>query len=342
MFDGLYPDPAEPGGVERPRLPEIYLVGAPPVPRTRSGWRLRLGRWLTSLPFHLMLFLVTVTTTLIVGAHIAMNFRLGLQPFDWELPGSFFGSLWHHPARLLWGTPFSFTLLGILLAHELGHYFTCRAYGIRASYPYFVPAPTLIGTLGAFILIKSRFTTRRSLFDVGISGPLAGFVLAIPALVVGVLQSRLIPAPFVAAATRDTIVLGNPLALTLLARAFHPGIRPGSLLLSPVACAAWVGLVATALNLLPAGQLDGGHIVYALFGRGHKLVSRGLWLALLPLGWFCWQGWFVWTVLLLVLRLRHPSVLYEEPSIGPRRKILAVAALVVLVLSFVPAPFMAR
>jgi len=342
MSDGLYPDPAEPGGVERPRLPEIYFVEAPPVPRARSGWRLRLGRCLTSLPFHLLLLLLTVASTIIVGAHITMNFRLGLQPFDWELPGSFFGSLWEHPAWLLWGMPFSFTLLGILLAHELGHYFTCRAYGIRATYPYFVPAPTLIGTLGAFILIKSRFTTRRSLFDVGISGPLAGFVLAVPALVAGVLQSRLIPAPFIAATTRDTIVLGNSLALTLLAHAFHPGMRPGSLLLSPVACAAWVGLVATALNLLPAGQLDGGHIVYALFGRGHKLVSRGLWLALLPLGWFCWQGWFVWCALLLVLRLRHPSLLYEEPSIGRGRKVLAVAALLILVLSFVPAPFVTR
>jgi len=338
MGDRLYPDPAEPGVVERPRLPEIYFVDAPVA---RSRWRLLLRRWLTSLPFHVLLLLLTVVTTLIVGAHITMNFKLGLQPFDWELPGSFFGSLWRHPARLLWGTPFSFTLLGILLAHELGHYFTCRAYGIRASYPYFVPAPTLIGTLGAFILIKSRFTTRRSLFDVGISGPLAGFVLAVPALVVGVLQSKLIPAPFIAATTRDTIVLGNPLALKLLAHAFHPGIRPGALLLSPVACAAWVGLVATALNLLPAGQLDGGHIVYALFGRGHKLVSRGLWLSLLPLGVF-WRGWLVWAALLLFLRLRHPNVLYEEPSIGRSRKILAVAALVVLVLSFVPAPFVTR
>ena len=223
MSDGLYPpEPAEPGVVERPHLPEIFILEAPPVPRTRSGWRRMLGGWLTSLPFHVLLFLLTVATTLIVGAHIAMNFRLGLQPFDWELLGSFFGSLGRHPARLLWGTPFSFTLLSILLAHELGHYFTCRAYGIRASYPYFVPAPTLIGTLGAFILIKSRFTTRRSLFDVGISGPLAGFVVAIPALVVGVLQSRLIPTPLIPASTSGTIVLGNPLALTVLAHAFHP------------------------------------------------------------------------------------------------------------------------
>jgi membrane-associated protease RseP (regulator of RpoE activity) len=342
MSDGLYPDPAGPGGFERPRLGEIYIVEAPPRIHHRRRWRQMLGRWLTSLPFHLLLFLATLATTLIVGAHIATNFKLGLQPFDWELPGSFFDSLWQHPARLLWGAPFSFTLLGILLAHELGHYFTCRAYGIQASYPYFVPAPTLIGTMGAFILIKSRFTTRRSLFDVGISGPLAGFVLVVPTLVVGVLQSRLIPAPLIAATTRDTIALGNPLALTLLARAFHPGIRPGALLLSPVACAAWVGLVATALNLLPVGQLDGGHIVYALFGRRHKLVSRGLWLVLLPLGLFCWQGWFVWAGLLLLLRLRHPSVLYEEPSIGRGRGILAVAALVVLVLSFVPTPFVTR
>lgn len=328
--------------MEDPFLSEIFPFGAPPLARPRSRWRVMLGRWVTSLPFHVLLLLLTVATTLIVGSHIAMNFRLGLQPFDWDLPGSFFTVFWRHPARCLWGAPFSFTLLAILLAHELGHYFTCRAYGIRASYPYFVPAPTLIGTMGAFILIKSRFTTRRSLFDVGISGPLAGFVLAIPALVIGVAQSKLIPTPLIPAATSGTIVLGNPLALTILAHVFHPGIRPGALLLSPVACAAWVGLVATALNLLPAGQLDGGHIVYALFGRGHKLVSRGLWLGLLPLGAFYWQGWFVWAALLLLLRLRHPYLLYEEPSIGRGRKVLAVAALAVLILSFIPAPFATR
>jgi len=159
---------------------------------------------------------------------------------------------------------------------------------------------------------------------------------------VGVLGSRPISPEAIAATTHGTIVLGNPLALTLLGRALHPGIRPGALLLSPVACAAWVGLMATALNLLPAGQLDGGHIVYALFGRGHKLVSRGLWLALLPLGAFCWQGWFVWAALLFLLRLRHPNVLYAEPSIGRGRKILAAAALAILVLSFIPAPFVSR
>jgi membrane-associated protease RseP (regulator of RpoE activity) len=340
MSDGL--SPVRPSGLEPPSFCAVYMVGAPPVPQARSRWRRLLGRWLTSLPFHLLLFLSTVATTLFVGAHIAGNYALGLEPFDWELSGSFLTGAWHQPARLLLGLPFSFTLLSILLAHELGHYFTCRYYGIRASYPYFIPAPTLIGTMGAFIQIKSPFVTRRALFDVGISGPLAGFVLAVPALVVGVLQSKPIPGPMLGATTGGTIMLGTPLAITLLAHWFHPGVHPNALLLSPVACAAWVGLFATALNLLPAGQLDGGHIVYALFGSKHKAVSRGLWLALVPLGIFCWKGWIIWAVLLLLIRLRHPAVLYAEESIGRRRKVLAAIALAVFLLSFVPTPFAVR
>src|ERR1700704_4786800 len=145
--------------------------------------------------------------------------------------------LLHDPQVLLTGVPFAFTLLGILLAHELGHYFACRYYGISASYPYFIPAPTLIGTLGAFIRIRSPIYNRKALFDVGLAGPVVGFLFAIPALAIAVLYSKVIPF-----SERDaTIVFGHPLALRFLTAILRPGMRPGDLLLHPVGRAAWVG-----------------------------------------------------------------------------------------------------
>ena len=210
------------------------------------------------------------------------------------------------------GAPFSFTLLSILLAHELGHYFTCRHYGIRATYPYFIPAPTLIGTLGAFIRIKSPIVNRRELFDVGISGPLAGFVLAIPALIVATFLAK----GTMPTATPDSISLGSPMAVILLAKLFRSGINPAEIILHPVGCAAWVGFFATALNLLPVGQLDGGHILYAVLGDKYRNISRGFFLVLLPLGYFCWYGWMAWAVILFFLGLRHPTVVEPIEPLG--------------------------
>jgi len=301
-----------------------------PLPRRR--------RWYTSLPFHLLLFALTILTTLIVGAHIALNYARGLPSFDWEISGAFFSGLLRNPSRLELGMPFSFVLLAILLAHELGHYLTCRHYGIDVTYPYFIPAPTLIGTLGAFIRIKSPIVTRRALFDVGISGPLVGFVVAVPALALAVLYSKGASPAIVP----DTITLGNPLTLTLLARLLRPGIDPAGITLHPVGCAAWVGLFATTLNLLPAGQLDGGHILYAVLGDKHKTVSRWLFLALVPMGVFCWAGWMVWAGLLLVLGLRHPRVVFPFEPLNTGRKILAVVAALVFALTFIPTPFLIR
>jgi membrane-associated protease RseP (regulator of RpoE activity) len=291
-------------------------------------------RWFHSLWFHAGLFLLTVLTTLIVGSHIAQNYAQNLPAFDWDLSWSFFRNLAHHPDQLLLGAPFSFTMLSILLAHELGHYFTCRHYRIDATYPYFIAAPTLIGTLGAFIHIKSPFVNRRELFDVGISGPIAGFVLAIPAIIVAIFLSR----GTMPAATPDSISLGSPLAVTLLTKLLRSGVNPTEVIINPVGCAAWVGLFATALNLLPVGQLDGGHILYSVLGEKYRFFSLGFFVVLLPLGIFRWHGWLVWAVILFFLGIRHPRVIDPEVPLGRNRKILAVAASIMLVLTFLPTP----
>jgi membrane-associated protease RseP (regulator of RpoE activity) len=329
-------DESQSAGVGLSQVPELLVPASrwvpirwPPQPRRR---------WYHSLAFHIVLFLLTILTTLIVGTHIEINYARNLPVFDWDISGAYFRLLFHHPALLILGVPFSFTLLSILLVHELGHYLTCRHYGIRATYPYFIPAPTLIGTLGAFIRIKSPLVNRRELFDVGISGPLAGFVIAVPALVLATLLSKAVSP----ASVPESISLGNPLALILLAKLLRPGISPAQIVLHPVGCAAWVGLFATALNLLPVGQLDGGHILYALIGDKHRNISRGLLLILLPLGVFCWIGWMVWAAILLFLGLRHPMLIEPAASLGRGRKILALVAALILVLTFVPTPFAIR
>jgi membrane-associated protease RseP (regulator of RpoE activity) len=290
-------------------------------------------RWYTSLPFHLALLLLTVVTTLIVGTHIAINYAQNVPVFDWDVSLAYFRELWRHPGYLILGAPFSLTLLGILLAHELGHYFTCRYYGIRATYPYFIPAPTLIGTLGAFIRIKSPIVNRRELFDVGISGPIAGFVIAVPALVLALVVGHRTTPPI----SPDSISLGSPLALMLLGRMLHYGINPAGL--HPIGCAAWIGLFATALNLLPVGQLDGGHILYAVLGDKYRNISRGFFLVLVPLGIFCWYGWVAWAVILFFLGLRHPKVIEPLAPLGRKRMVLALLAALILALTFIPAPF---
>jgi membrane-associated protease RseP (regulator of RpoE activity) len=326
------------------RLPEASeSVWKRPSILTLKTWGfLRLGpkwmRWFASLPFHLLLFSLSIFTTLVVGAHIAANYTRGIPVFDWDISGTFFADLYRNPSHLLAGIPFSFTLLGILMAHELGHYLTCRYYGIQASYPYFIPAPTLIGTLGAFIRIRSPIFTRRALFDVGISGPLAGFAVAIPMIAAATLLSKTVALP----QTQGTISLGSPLAIIAFAKLLRPGLSPACIALHPVGCAAWVGLFATALNLLPAGQLDGGHILYALLGPKHKLVSRGLLFTLLPLGVLCWIGWLVWAGLLLLVGLRHPPLLAPDEPLDRTRKYLALVAALIFALCFVPTPFAIR
>lgn len=285
---------------------------------------------------HLLLFLATIFTTLVVGARLQYNFALGLPQFQSD--ADLFPLRWalQQPARLVLGIPFSVTLLGILLAHEMGHFVYAQRNHVYATLPFFLPAPTLIGTMGAFIRIRSPIQTRAALFDIGIAGPIAGFVVAVPVLFFALLGSR----PAVVAPGDSGLVLGFPLVFTGAWKLLHPHgtLQLAQLSLSPIAIAAWTGMFATSLNLLPGGQLDGGHIVYALFPRLHKTVSRLTVLALIPMGIFWWMGWLIWAALLLLSLMRHPAV-PEYPPLDGKRKFLGWFALLMFALTIIPAPF---
>jgi Zn-dependent protease len=285
----------------------------------------------------LILFVLTVISTLAVGSEFARSYAQDEEPFsgDQTLVETMLYPL-EHPRLLLLGVPFSFTLLGILMAHELGHYFACKLYGIDVSYPYFIPAPTLFGTFGAFIRIRSPITTRRALFDIGLAGPVVGFVIAVPAMAYAIASSKVVPG----AQANAAILFGNPPLMRMFMAWFHPGVKPVWLLLHPVGRAAWVGLFATALNLLPAWQLDGGHIVYSLASDRHRRISLAVSLGLLAMGIYCWPGWAIWGILLLILslRFRHPPLLDRWEPLTPSRRMWAVAAALIFLLCFTPWP----
>lgn len=298
----------------------------------QSAFRTRRPLWPA-----LVLFLLTVLSTLTVGAEFAQSYAQNREPFSGDQnPFAMLASAFQHPSVLALGIPFSFTLLLVLLAHEMGHYFAGRYYGIDVSYPYFIPAPTLFGTFGAFIRIRSPITTRRALFDVGLAGPVVGFIIAVPAMAWAVAASKIVPGVQENAA----ILFGTPPLMRLLIGFFHPGVDPSWVLLHPVGRAAWVGLFATALNLLPAWQLDGGHIVYSLASRHHRRISLAIALGLVALGISCWRGWALWGMLLLVLSLRfqHPPLLDRWEPLDPSRRAWAVVALVIFLLCFTPWP----
>jgi len=300
-----------------------------------------------------LLLAATCFTTLVVGARMEFNFLHNQAPFaanDELVPFFPLGWVLTNPSRLLLGIPFSATLLTILLAHEMGHYLFCRYYGVRATLPFFIPAPTLIGTLGAVIRIKAPIRSRVALFDIGIAGPIAGFVVAVTALAVAMILSK----PLHVIGSSD-LRLGYPWIFYLVhdvVRRVAPGHPVAALPLSrvylhPMAVAAWVGMYATALNLLPSGQLDGGHIVYALAPRAHRLVSWTTVIALLVLGSIAYErdasnySWWFWAAVLVVmnvltLRLRQAP---EFPQLPPGRWILAAVALLMLIVTFTISPF---
>src|ERR1700691_3563321 len=290
----------------------------------QSGvWIVRQQRqrwWLYGL-----FFVLTLLSTTVVGARMQYNFlhrqsvfslnddSLSLFPIGW---------IAHHPANLLLGLPFSLTLMFILFAHELGHYLYARHYCVYVTPSLFVPCPylSLFGTLGAFIRIKSSIPSRAALFDIGIAGPLAGFIPACMSLLYGLSLSR----PIVAGST-TALQLGFPWAFYLASHLLHISVPLSALSLHPIAAAAWVGMFATALNLLPVGQLDGGHIIFSISPRWHRWISLATIVALIPLGKYRWLGWLVWAVL-LTATLRHPRVpRYPDASGG--RRVLALCAL---------------
>ncbi|HXO22479.1 MAG TPA: site-2 protease family protein [Thermoanaerobaculia bacterium] len=247
--------------------------------------------------------------------------------------------VWHDPALLGLGLRLSLPLLVILLAHEMGHYVVCRRYGVIATLPYFLPLPAMLGTLGAFIRIRTPIRNKRELFDIGIAGPIAGFVALLPFLLYGVARSRpgTIP-PASTAGTQLILAPGRCLALQLATLMFHGRLPKGVLLdLHPFAIAAWFGLLATALNLLPLAQLDGGHILYAAIGSRQRRLAWPLWILLAAAG-LLWPGWWLWCVIVLAMGLKHPPVADESTPLDPRRRRLALVALLLFALSFMPVP----
>ena len=278
---------------------------------------------------NLVLLLATLGTTTVVGADFHRAFVTG---FDTSADG---------PLVLRQGLWYSLTVLTILGVHELGHYYACRRYRVDASIPYFMPAPLLIGTLGAFIRIRQAIPTKRMLFDIGVAGPIAGFVVAVPALFVGVALSQVLPRPddF---GEGGALLFGQPLLFRLAAWTIWGATPEGySLNLHPMGFAAWVGLLATALNLFPIGQLDGGHISYAVFGARSTLVTLTAAAVLFALA-FHSPSWIVWAVLMVVMLValgpRHPRTLDHDIPIDRTRMLVAAFALVIFILCFTPAP----
>jgi len=288
--------------------------------------------WVRALPFvdvqmpskpriNILLFVLTVVSTIVAGSGAFLAFN----PLT-------------EPARLLDGVPFAFTLLAILGTHEFGHYFVARAYGASVSLPYFIPAPPPFpfGTLGAIIRMRSPVRDRNSLFDIAAAGPIAGLVVALPALWIGLGWSKVDTLP-----AGPSVVFGDSLLMRFMTwLAFGPLPPNHDVFVHPVALASWVGLLVTALNLIPVGQLDGGRIAYALFGSRHRQISIATFLGLLALGALTGSAnWFVWAFLLLfVMGFQHQPPLDDLSPLSPGRYAMGVLCLILLVLLIPPVP----
>jgi membrane-associated protease RseP (regulator of RpoE activity) len=265
---------------------------------------------------HVALFGATLLTTTIAGALIS-----GFNPLA-------------SPAALAEGLPFSISLLAILLCHELGHYLMCVRHGVDASLPYFLPAPPLVvifGTFGAFIRVRSRFPDRKALFDMGAAGPWAGFVVAVAVFVIGLRLSYVSDRP-------GDVLFGDSILTGWLTRVVLAA-DPSTVFIHPVGLAGWFGLLVTSFNLLPAGQLDGGHVVYAALGRHTPFLSAVLTAVLLWLGLQVWVGWLFWAAIVaLMTRLGHPPTIDDRVPIGRARLVAAASSLIVFAITFVPEP----
>lgn len=317
---------------------ELLLID-PDRSRERPRWAL-----------HLLLLLLTLFTTFMAGSLLA-----GVDPLRAEAV-RVWGAWFPVPTTVVWadmlrGAPFGLTLVGILLAHELGHYVAARIHGVRVTPPFFIPFPayySIVGTLGAFIRIKSPLIRRSVLFDVGAAGPWISFLVSLPALGAGLALSRPAPGPadlltpFAIQFGGEPIWIGTSVAAGALAGLVLPGVAGvRTLVLHPVAVAGWVGLFVTALNLLPFGQLDGGHVLYALGGkRMQRWCGWGFLLVLVPLG-LLWWGWWLWGGIAVFLsrgRIGHPPVLQESVRLDPVRTALGVGAILIFFLTFTPLP----
>ncbi len=302
---------------------------------------------------HSVLFGVTVFTTIYAGVMLAappidppapplataLDYLLYIPSYYVRLVFGLLVFAVRNPPVLVDGLIFSGTLLSILFAHEMGHYLACRWYRVDATLPFFIPAPPLFlaGTFGAFIKIRAPIPSRRALFDIGLAGPLAGFIVAVPISIAGILDLQ--PAePIVGPA----ITFSDPILFRLIATVM--GVELSDSLITPLYMAAWIGLLVTSLNLMPVGQLDGGHGVFALFGRqAHKLIGRTAFVviavvAVLGFAWYGSPSGFLYAVLLgIMLKVRHPEPAVIEP-LGRGRIVVALLTLLVFVVSFCPFP----
>jgi membrane-associated protease RseP (regulator of RpoE activity) len=290
------------------------------------------GIWL-----NIILFVITIFTTFFFGFIHSLSFLYG-DLINENPEAAITAAIFKDPQAIFLGIIYTTVLLGILLGHELGHYLTCRRYSINATLPYFIPAPTLIGTLGAFIKIKSPITRKQQLFDIGIAGPLTGFILSLPALAYGISLSKVIPPT--ALPEEGTLLFGEPLLLKILGSLILKDIPSGyDILIHPIAFAGWVGILVTSFNLFPVGQLDGGHISYALLGPSKsRALARVMLGVFIVMGIIFWIGWFLWAFIILVLGLRHPRIIDEETPLSPRRRFMGLIALLIFILSFIPDP----
>lgn len=329
------PAPIEPLQTEPNFSPATTSAERPAAPRV-SGY----GR-------AVLLFVLTACTTTTLGALwmqlIRTEFVVTNSIVGPALTPGLVAQVWTDPALLLLGLQFSLPALAILLAHELGHVFACRAYGLDSTPPYFLPAPVGFGTFGAFIRIHTRISSRRELFDVGVSGPLAGFAVLVPFLIYGIAHSEPVAVDFASPNEETSLILpvvGQNLGFLLVSRWFHGPLGTEQLNLHPFALAAWLGMLATAINLLPFGQLDGGHIFYAAAGRWQQRLAWPLWFAMAGLGIWT-RSWLLWCLLTLILGVVHPRMGDQRPlDLG--RRVLAFVALGMLVVCFIPVPLVEK
>jgi membrane-associated protease RseP (regulator of RpoE activity) len=281
----------------------------------------------------------SIATTTANGARFMQNFIEGLPPVARDSDLWPWGWVASHPGLFASGFAFSSALLGILLVHEFGHYFACRAHRIYATLPWVLPAPTLSGTLGAVIRIRSRIPSRNALMDVGVYGPLAGYVASALAVAAGfVLSLHAVPR------VPGSVVVFGPEPLTIrllhaLLMRWDPLIPAfGRIAPHPVLLAGWIGLFITSLNLIPGGQLDGGHILYAFSPRLHRVLTRILPLALFLAGIFYWAGWILWGLILLIPAMRRARAPLDA-NLSRSRKLLGVLGIAIFLLTFTPTPF---
>jgi membrane-associated protease RseP (regulator of RpoE activity) len=275
-------------------------------------------------PIHLVLFLATGLTTVVAGA-----MQQGVIP-------------WETPWEIYKGLPFSLTLLVILLCHEMGHYLMARYHRLDVSLPYFLPAPPIpfvIGTLGAFIRIRSPILNKPALMDVGAAGPLSGVLVTLPLLVIGLQLSEIRMVP--GGAELPGIVLGESILFKIMCwLTLGPLPENANLIMHPMAFAGWIGLLVTNINLIPVGQLDGGHVSYALFGERSQQIAKIFYLLLIVFGLMEWSGWLVWVVLLYFMGFVHPPPLEFWVPLDDKRRVIGYITIAVFILTFMPAPFL--